>query len=167
MNALFLSHLIADFLLQPTQLALWKQRHVGGVIVHSAIHGIFLALVLLPKNGATFFIIFAIAALHGIIDQAKIHFHRTHGEKPFAVSFLLDQLAHFAVLFAASFALPGTPDFWRAENFIGSLLLLTFFSFGLALWNLNAQVKTCKLWVSRCLMLAFVFAIFVTSAMLL
>lgn len=134
MHPLFSAHLIADFLLQPTWLVQWKEKHVTGVVVHAAIHSICMSLLVMPSNFSTAVLIVLVAILHGWIDHLKISYQKRR--KGFAKPFLVDQFAHFVVLAAASAALPEplAIDSLSVRWMTGVFL---FYSFAAGSWHLT------------------------------
>lgn len=140
MNPLFLSHIVADFLLQPTNLVLFKQRHKAGVILHAAIHAGTMYLLILPKNFTLGAVILAIAVIHGLIDVLKIRYQKKNAG--FNLPFLFDQLAHAAVLIAAAALFPlsqvsKTYAFWQTEEGFGMAILFFFWSFFVGFWHIK------------------------------
>ena len=165
MHPLFIAHVIADFLLQPTWLVRLKENKTAGIIIHAGIHALVLGLFLIPKHFATVIIIAAIAASHGIIDAAKIRYQKTHPS--FAPSFLVDQLAHLSILAIAAKLIP-VPEFWLSEGGIGILALLFFFSFGSALLNLQSKPSLgLGPEIKRSLLVTLVFLLFFIPSLLL
>lgn len=161
MHPLFTSHIIADFLLQPTWLVRWKEKTAAGIIVHALIHAAIMALFIRPQTLQVLLIIAGIAVLHGIIDSLKINYQKKHPE--FGTSFLADQLMHFAVLVLALPYLP-YPVFWHSEKGIGIGILLFFFSFIIALFNLADTYKTA--YAKGILFAALAFMLFFVPALL-
>lgn len=165
MNPLFIAHLAADFLLQTTHMVKWKMRNFMGIIAHSAVHAGVLALFLLPRNLSTIGLILAITVAHGLIDQIKVISQRRINS--FGPSFLLDQLAHIAVLAAAAFALQNFPAIWKSETGILIASLVAFLSFGVGTWHLthipeNRQQRTTKVAI-----VAFTFFCYLAAAKIL
>ncbi|MBI2638698.1 DUF3307 domain-containing protein [Candidatus Peregrinibacteria bacterium] len=169
MNPLFLAHLIADFLLQPKWLVEWKEKNRGGIVIHAAIHALIMVAVLIPRRFDLFTVVAAIALLHGFIDFLKIRYQAN--KKNFELFFLADQLAHLAVMIAASFFLSYIPAFWTQEA--GRLVFVIFliFSFGVAWWNLSHlekfPLKTFAERLSRFALLVAIFALFTIPSLLL
>lgn len=160
MNPLFPAHLVADFLLQPKSLVLWKQRDIGGVAVHAAVHAVIMSLFIMPGRFRDAAILALIALSHALIDHAKIRYEKKYGSS--SKSFLLDQCAHFVILVAASFFL-SPPSFWHSEAGRGILSLFLFFSFGLGAFYLSRKpVRTIKI-----LLVSIVFAAFLIPTKLL
>jgi hypothetical protein len=96
--AMFLAHLVGDYILQWDRLALWKSRELKGVLAHGLVVSFVTFLFILPFNpiwwqGAAF-----ISILHIVIDAVQLKV------KPPILPlfrFILDQIAHFAVIVAA------------------------------------------------------------------
>lgn len=161
MHPLFVSHVVADFLLQPTWLVKWKEKTAVGIIVHAIIHAAIMALFIWPQTLRVLLVIAGIAAVHGIVDFFKINYQKKHPE--FGASFLTDQLAHFAVLVLALPYVP-YPVFWHSEKGIGMATLLFLFSFVIALFNLASTYKTAQ--PKGILLVALVFMLFFVPALL-
>lgn len=163
MHPLFIAHLVADFLLQPGWLVRYKMKAVAGVALHAAVHAVTMAVFLLPLSLRSTFVVIAVAAAHGLIDQTKIFFARRNGQ--FAPAFLIDQLAHFVVLFALA-PLASASRFWLTESGQGVLSLLAFFAFSFALKNLLdlARLKTGAARFVRLCVVAAPFALFLWGA---
>lgn len=160
MNPLFPAHLIADFLLQPSWLVRWKEKHVTGVVVHAAIHAICMALLVLPDRFSTVALIVLVAILHGWIDHLKIAYQKRR--KEFVRPFLMDQLAHFAVLVGATMASP-VPLHWNSLSFQWIAGILLFYSFAIGCWHLthSARLKTQPL-KKKFTAMALLFAVFLS-----
>lgn len=140
MHPLFISHIVADFLLQPTNLVIFKQTHKAGMILHAAIHAGTMYLLILPKNLTLGAIILAIAVIHGLIDVLKIRYQKKNAG--FSLPFLFDQLAHAAVLIAVAALFPlsqlsKTYAFWQTEAGRGMAALLFFWSFFIGFWHIK------------------------------
>lgn len=162
MSPLFIAHLIADFLLQPKWLADWKVKSLGGVIVHSLIHGLVLFALLLPNRMPLWLAIVVLAILHGVIDQVKISYQNKNGEEEFGFS--LDQFAHFIILAAVSRLFRFPIVFWQSEAGQGILFLFVFLSFGIAWFNLvikqSRELKSTAQTLLRFGSLVIVFGLF-------
>lgn len=96
--AMLLAHLVGDYILQWDSLALWKSRELKGVLAHGLVVTFVTFLFILPFNptwwqGAAF-----ISIAHIAIDAVQLRF-----KPPIAplFRFLLDQVAHFVVIFMA------------------------------------------------------------------
>ncbi len=102
---LILSHLLGDFLLQPTKLVLWKMKSIKGLFTHASIHFLIGILILLPFiiNGHFWLIgvIFLISFVHFWIDLSKINYDLKHDKK--VAPFLIDQLLHFLTILVVYF----------------------------------------------------------------
>lgn len=134
LSYLILTHLLGDFVLQPSKLVHWKMRSYKGTLVHSLIHFFIGIILLLPfiLNGYTWLIaiVFTISLIHCFIDQAKISYSLKHDEKvrPFIVDQMMHLLAIMVVYFflsQISFALPEN-DFTLIYT---DLKIINFFSF--------------------------------------
>lgn len=166
MNPIFIAHLTADFLLQPTWLVKWKEKNAGGTALHAFIHAAILAIFIIPQTFLAAAIILIIALTHGIIDHIKISLPKKSFERAFA----LDQAVHAVILLLAMKFLPFNLIFWNSESGILTLSLLTFFSFGVGLWNLmhikNYPVYSFALKTTRIFTVSLVFLAFFTLAIL-
>lgn len=111
---LILSHLLGDFVLQPSWMVKWKMRNIWGVIVHVLVHFILMVLILLPFmiNGEIEIIypIIIVAIIHFIIDRSKISYDLKHDSK--VKPFVIDQLLHiFTIIFATVLFSDISPNF--------------------------------------------------------
>ncbi|MBI5412929.1 DUF3307 domain-containing protein [Candidatus Peregrinibacteria bacterium] len=168
MNPLFISHLVADFLLQTTRMVKWKMRRFTGVIAHSAVHASILALFLMPRNLKTLGLILIITVTHCLIDQVKILSQKRYGL--FGPSFLLDQLAHLGVLVATAFAISNFPAIWKSEIGILIATLLAFLSFGVGTWHLThiqGQKENRQQKLTKAAIVAFTFFCYIAAAKIL
>lgn len=170
MHPIFLAHLVADFLLQPKWLVGWKEKSGRGIAVHGAIHALALFAVLAPRRFDVFTLILGIALAHGLIDAVKIRWQKKAAA--FDLFFVVDQLAHLAVLAAAAWLIrPAVPTFWAGD--IGWIIfaVLFLFSFGVAWWHLSHlqkfPLKTYAQRLTRFALLALVFALFAIPSLLL
>lgn len=139
MHPLFLSHLIGDFLLQPGWLVKWKQKDIAGTILHALIHGIIMMALVVPVTSSAFLAILGITLSHAAIDQIKIN--SQSWAKTFAVGFLIDQCAHFAIIAVAAYSVQMVHPFWYTEMGRGIGALLFFFAASLAYRNLFQLAK--------------------------
>ncbi len=100
LSYLILSHLLGDFVFQPSKLVMWKMKSFYGVLVHVLIHLVVMVLVLLPLilNGNLWllWLIAMISAVHVIVDQSKISYDLKHDKK--VAPFVVDQVLHFTTL---------------------------------------------------------------------
>ena len=96
--AMFLAHLVGDYILQWDQLALWKSRELNGVLVHGSIVVFITWLFSLPFDSSWLSGVLLIGVTHVLIDAAPLYI-------PLPLSplgrFLIDQLLHFIIIFLA------------------------------------------------------------------
>lgn len=164
MNPLFLAHIIADFLIQPTWLVRWKERSFNGVMVHAVIHALTLFVLLIPNTLSAAAILLGVAALHAVIDQTKVKYQKHH--VAFGIPFLVDQCAHFIVLVCAYVLLPFPPAFWSTSSGYGMGVLLFMYSFSIAWFNLLRNVPHEQK-INRSMLIVLVFLLYLTPALLL
>lgn len=93
--AMFLAHLVGDYILQWNSLAAWKSRELKGVIVHCLIVFGVTWLFILPFNPDWWPWVVFIGAAHFLIDAVQL---RLKLPIPALARFTLDQLAHFVVI---------------------------------------------------------------------
>ena len=93
--AMFLAHLVGDYILQWNSLAAWKSRELKGVIVHCLVVFAVTWLFILPFNPAWWPWVVAIGIAHFLIDAVQL---RVKLPIPELARFSLDQLAHFTVI---------------------------------------------------------------------
>jgi hypothetical protein len=96
--AMFLAHLVGDYILQWDSLAAWKSQSLSGVAVHSLIVLATTWLFALLINPAWWPWVLFIGALHFVIDASQLWVKLP--VSPLA-RFMLDQLAHFVVILLA------------------------------------------------------------------
>lgn len=96
--AMFLAHLVGDYVLQWDALAQWKSREIRGVIIHSLILFAVTALFALPFNPTWWSGILLISLSHFAIDAAQFYI-----KLPISplFRFMLDQTAHFLFIILA------------------------------------------------------------------
>lgn len=164
MSPLFAAHLIADFLLQPTWLVVVKERRTIGILIHSVIHFATMTALSAPLGFRSIIVITIVAALHGLIDYAKI---ATKSSMPFWPAFLLDQVAHAIVLILASIVIAAPTSLWQTQSGIGQLALLIFFSFSLALFNMAHMPRMKKSPAVLFTYLSIAFLLFIVPGLLL
>jgi hypothetical protein len=139
---LLLAHLLADFTLQFDAVNRLKRRSFWGMALHCATHFVVSVLFTwnylpqawvkigrLPVNG--WWAISLMFALHFVVDELRIYSMKELGYKDGTVSFLLDQLLHFYVLFMISPVVIPNKDFLMAEKWTGiaaMLVLVTHFT---------------------------------------
>ncbi len=106
--AMFLAHLVGDYVLQWDALAQWKSRELRGVIAHSVVLSIVTALFAMPFDPTWWSGILFISFAHFLIDAAQYVIKPTI---PPLLRFIIDQTLHFATiliaLVAGGFLLPG------------------------------------------------------------
>ena len=96
--AMFLAHIVGDYILQWNSLAAWKAREMRGVTVHCIIV-LFVALAfVLPIDPNWWPWVLFIGIMHFLIDAVQLKVR-----VPFSplARFTLDQFAHFAVIVVA------------------------------------------------------------------
>jgi len=96
--AMILAHLVGDYVLQWDKLAAWKSRELKGVLVHCAVVSLVTFLFALPFNPYWWQGVLFISAAHLFIDALQLY---VKPPIPALARFLLDQLAHFVVIFVA------------------------------------------------------------------
>ena len=94
-TAMFLAHLVGDYILQWDRLALWKSRELKGVLVHGLIVSAVTWLFTLPFNPFWWRGALVISLAHILIDAAQLRFKLPI---PPLLRFILDQIAHFIVI---------------------------------------------------------------------
>lgn len=121
---LLLGHLLADFVFQPKELVQWKFRSNWGIFIHSAVHLVLYFIILwqLSLNIGVALILATVALTHFIVDRIKIYFESKKNPTSYVKLFLLDQLAHFVVIVAASFVITK----WLQSLFSKSLTIFDF-----------------------------------------
>ena len=96
--AMILAHLVGDYVLQWDKLAAWKSRELKGVLAHCSIVFLVTLLFALPFDRYWWQGVLFISAAHLFIDAIQLYVKLP---VPALARFLLDQLAHFTVIFAA------------------------------------------------------------------
>lgn len=102
---LILSHLLADFTLQPTKLLKWKMKSWKGTFIHCLIfYGITL-LFLFPYLGKVeaWAILTLLSFSHFILDEIKIKLQESIGH--YQTLFIIDQCFHVLFLFVAGYGI--------------------------------------------------------------
>lgn len=108
---IYLSHLIADFVLQPNWIAKDKRR-VTRLLLHSAIHiATALAIINTFLNTKIFLAIMLLALTHAVCDYVKARFTRDEW-----LAFTSDQVAHLIAIVTASIWL--SSDGWKNAGII-------------------------------------------------
>ena len=93
--AMFLAHLVGDYILQWNSLAAWKSRALKGVLVHCLVVLAVTWLFILPFNPGWWPWVLAIGIAHFAIDAVQL---RIKLPIPELARFSLDQLAHGVVI---------------------------------------------------------------------
>lgn len=93
--AMFLAHLVGDYILQWNSLAAWKARELRGVFFHCVIVFIVTWAFILPINPGWWPWVVFIGVLHFLIDAVQL---KIKLPVPPLVRFTVDQFAHFAVI---------------------------------------------------------------------
>ncbi|MCA9916663.1 MAG: DUF3307 domain-containing protein [Anaerolineales bacterium] len=93
--AMFLAHLVGDYIFQWNSLAAWKSRALSGVIVHCLVVLAVTWLFILPFNPGWWPWVLAIGIVHFLIDAVQL---RVKLPIPELARFSLDQAAHFLVI---------------------------------------------------------------------
>jgi hypothetical protein len=93
--AMFLAHLVGDYVLQWDKLAAWKGRELSGVLVHGSIVFLITWLFSLPFDPTWWSGVLFIGLVHIFIDAVQLYV-----KPPFPplIRFTLDQIAHFTVI---------------------------------------------------------------------
>lgn len=73
--AMFLAHLMGDYVLQWDSLAQWKAREFQGVVVHSLILAATTAIFAMPFGPGNWIVVLIISLSHFLIDAAQF-FHK-------------------------------------------------------------------------------------------
>lgn len=96
--AMFLAHLVGDYVLQWDRLAGWKSRELKGVLAHGLVVWVVTAIFALPFTPYWWSGVLVIGVAHIIIDASQLYYKPP---LPPLVRFLLDQLAHFLIILLA------------------------------------------------------------------
>jgi Protein of unknown function (DUF3307) len=115
--AIYLAHLLADFVLQTDRLVERKRRRqFSGYLLHGLVHYISAVLIFgffIPGSifaSRTHVVIAALVIVHLLIDLAKIEFTQQGVLLDGLLVFLADQCLHFATIVAAAWLLaPAVP----------------------------------------------------------
>ncbi len=96
--AMFLAHLVGDYVLQWDALAQWKSRELRGVVAHSIVLFAVTALFAAPIASDWWWGILLISVSHFLVDAVQFFFR-----PPIAplLRFFIDQLLHFLFIIAA------------------------------------------------------------------
>lgn len=148
---LFLAHLLADFLFQPTSWVLEKERLLHKspkLYTHIALHFVCMSLLVWDANEMP--LIIAITILHGIVDYIKLRY-----QKKKRVAFFVDQIVHIAIILFAVLFFGNDNDIplqWKNEYFIPvtALVWLTIpcsiiIKNIISLWSAQIQIRSTDL----------------------
>lgn len=128
---LILAHLIADFVLQPTKLVMWKIKSKNGGIVHALVHFIVSTILLLPIiiNGVPWLILvtLAISFIHFWIDGIKINYDIKHDKK--VRPFIIDQMLHLLTILLIYFFIQSTTYTLPTQKFYQIYTNIVFVNF--------------------------------------
>jgi len=119
--ALLFAHVLADFVLQTTWMAVAKaERHRGAMVLHVGTVGILSAVSIGAVTGAAWAALAALALVHLGIDIAKSFAPKGLG------SFLADQAAHMASLVVVATVWPGlwAAGLWASLDWLPSAMVL-------------------------------------------
>jgi hypothetical protein len=113
--AIYLAHLLSDFVLQSPKLVEQKRRgKFSGYLLHGLIHYFAAILVVgfLVKASAlsvkTYLVLLALVAVHLLLDAAKLRLTTSGRVYEGALAYVSDQLIHFlTIIFAAWLLTPG------------------------------------------------------------
>jgi hypothetical protein len=116
---LILAHFLADFPFQPRWLVSYKQRHIGGVLLHGMTHFVTSIVLLSPfmREKKIWIGIAIIFLAHIAFDQIKIKINQS-SQANRILTYILDQLAHLTMiaLVAIYYIGPLTPQFPAATS---------------------------------------------------
>lgn len=103
--AMFLAHLVGDYILQTDRLAIWKSKHISGVLVHCMIVAAitFGFAALFAGSVSTWWIIALVVSIsHLAIDLIQLPLQRHTNVGTLALTrFLVDQALHLCSILAA------------------------------------------------------------------
>ncbi|MFH1957575.1 MAG: DUF3307 domain-containing protein [bacterium] len=111
---LFLAHFIADFPLQFDLIFKLKKKSFLGCLLHSLIHVLVIVGLFAGswKDGSFWAYVVILVAVHSVQDRAKIKLWK-RAEDDKITYFLLDQILHYAFIFAALlFKFSGDAQYW-------------------------------------------------------
>jgi hypothetical protein len=139
---LLLAHLLSDFTLQFDVINRLKRQHVWGMLLHCFTHFAVSAAFTWPYLGQVWvkigpagingwWALTLMFILHFAVDELRIYSMKVMGYRDGTVSFLVDQLLHFYVLFMISPIVVPDRNFLLAEKWTGiacMLVLVTHFT---------------------------------------
>lgn len=108
LKLLLIAHLIGDFFLQPVKLVEQKKNSIKGLIIHTIIYTLMIALVLLLFGNIweIIFWTFLIFISHFAIDYVRIKINKNNKNNNIRFySFVIDQLIHVLILVINAFVI--------------------------------------------------------------
>lgn len=108
LKLLLIAHLIGDFFLQPIKLVEQKKNTIKGLIIHTIIYTLMIALVLLLFGSIweIIFWTFLISISHFAIDCVRIKINKNNKDNKIKFySFVIDQLIHVLILVINAFVI--------------------------------------------------------------
>ncbi len=121
--AMFLAHLVGDYILQWDSLALWKARHLHGVVAHGLIVALVTGLLAVAIEPGWWPWALFIAGTHLVVDAAQLPLNRRLARAQTGllgfVRFALDQALHVSVILLALIA----SGYLSPGNLAGDLFL--------------------------------------------
>ncbi|MBI3662722.1 MAG: DUF3307 domain-containing protein [Acidobacteria bacterium] len=114
--ALYLAHLVGDFVFQSDRIVSQKKKgELGGYLRHAAVHYgaiLSIACVLWPAwlvSVSFQAVVLSLTVIHLLVDWGKISLTERGKISDNLNSFLIDQILHFATVFVAAWLIVGTP----------------------------------------------------------
>ena len=105
LKLLLIAHLIGDFFLQPVKLVEQKKNSIKGLIIHTIIYTLMIALVLLLFGNIWEIIFWTLLTFisHFLIDYFRIKFTKQFNNNAFSFwSYIVDQIIHVLLLVTIS-----------------------------------------------------------------
>lgn len=150
---LILAHFLADYPLQSSKLAKYKQNHFAGIVIHSLTHLLISIALLLPflYDVEVWIAIFIIFVQHNILDQTKVSLSRRYPKWNKFILYLLDQVGHMVIIVLVGTKYLGTiqaHQFFGFElfsttsilTFLLVLTLVTYF-YDISRWTYLSSIK--------------------------
>lgn len=150
---LILAHFLADYPFQSGKLAQYKQKHFAGIVLHSLTHLITSLALTLPflYDGRVWIAILIIFVQHNIFDQLKISAGRKFPKWNKFLLYLLDQVAHMAIIVWIGVSYLGTlipkpiigVEFFSTSSIISFILTLTLvtYFYDVSRWTYQNSIK--------------------------
>src|SRR5258708_3474722 len=124
--AIYLAHLLADFIFQSSRLVEQKRRgKLSGYLLHGLIHyvaSILLVGFFVPASAAsfrTYLLLLLLSAVHLLLDAAKIRLTARGYVRDDALAYVSDQLIHFLTIVFAAWLLVPSLTFGQLFAFAG------------------------------------------------